>query len=313
MIKKIINTENKQKLFNNFLSLATLQMLNYLLPIITFPYLVRVLGIENFGLLAFAGAIVAYFAILTDYGFQLSATKDISVNRNNKKKVIEIFSAVMSIKLFLMFCSFLILFFIISSIDSLKKDMLIYIFTFGSIVGQVLLPTWFFQGMEKMKYITIVNIISRVIFTISIFIFIENENDVYFVPLLNSLGAIIAGIISLAFVKKEFNISFKFQKTNILKKYFLEGWHIFMQKFYVNIYTRTNILILGILTNNTVVGYYSIAEKLYMALQSLYRPIVQTIYPYIAKERNIKLFKKLFICLGSTTSFPLNSISTCSL
>jgi len=303
-IKSLTNTEEKKRLFSNFLSLSILQGANYILPLIAFPYLVRVLGVEKFGLIAFAGATIAYFNILTDYGFNLTATREISIYRNNKEKLNEIFSSVMIIKFVLMIVSFLLLLILVFSFDKFKAHYEVFLLTFGMVIGQVLFPQWFFQGMEKMKYITFLNILAKVIFTIAIFVFIHKESDYWKVPLINSLGYISAGIAALIFIGKEFRLRFKLQKSKILKNYFIDGWHIFISNIAISLYTVSTTFILGLFTNNKIVGYYAAADKIRIAFQGLLGPISQTIYPYIAnkvkqsKDKAIKFIRKVAVLIG---------------
>lgn len=285
-IKGYFNTEEKRRVVSNFFSLAVLQGANYLLPLITFPYLVRVLGVNNFGVLAFSTATIAYFQIITDYGFNFTATKEVSVHRDDKDKLQEIFSSVMIIKTFLMVISFIALCVLVFSIERFQKDWLIYLLTFGTVVGQVLFPVWFFQGMERMKYITYLNVLSKIIFTLSIFIFVHDKSDVYLVPLLTSIGFITAGLYSLYLVKKEFDVSFAIQESKILKMYLSEGWDVFMQRFYVSLYTTTNTIVLGLLTNNLVVGYYSIAAKLIDVFRQFFTIISQVFFPFFSRKVN---------------------------
>ena len=294
-LKNIVNTEEKRRLVSNFFSLVILQGANYILPLITLPYLVRVLGVEYFGLLAFATATVAYFNIITDYGFNLTATREVSIHRENKEKIIEIFSSVMSIKILLMFLSFFLLATLVFSFEKFNKDWEIYFFTFGTVIGQTLFPIWFFQGMERMKYITYLNILSKSIFTVAIFIFIKEQSDFYIVPILTSVGFVVAGILSLGIIKKEFGISFKFQTLQTLKYYFLDGWDIFVSSFFGNFYRNFNTIMLGFLTNNIFVGYYSIAEKIIQIIQTLQNIIGNVLFPYFSKKfhKNQSMFFEL--------------------
>ena len=105
-LKEVSHQEENKQLLSNFLSLTTLQAFTYILPLITLPYLVRVLGTEKFGLVMFAQAFIIFFNIFVDYGFNLSATREVSVNRDNKNKLTEIYSSVISIKLLLLVVSF---------------------------------------------------------------------------------------------------------------------------------------------------------------------------------------------------------------
>lgn len=300
-IKNVANTEDKKRLISNFTSLAILQILNYALPLVTFPYLVRVLGVENFGLLAFATATIAYFNILTDYGFNLTATREVAIYRDSKEKLVEIFSSVMLIKCILMLLSFGLLYLLVSHVDKFAQHKEVYFLTFGIVIGQVLFPIWFFQGMERMKYITYLNILSKVIFTIAIFIFVREKDDVWLVPLLTSLGFIIAGIYSLYLIKKEFGVGFNLQKVSTLTFYLKDGWHVFLQQFYVSMYGPINIVLLGLLSTSTVVGYYNIVEKILSVPIALFTVAVQAYYPFAVKvfKRNIQSYfsqiNKVFI------------------
>jgi len=280
----IINKPEKKVLISNFLALGVVQGLNFLLPLLVVPYLLYTLGVEIFGLLAMATAFSSYFMILSDYGFNVTATREISIHREDSEKLNEIFSAVMIIKVFLMFLGFSILLLSLWLFDNLGEDALIYLLTFGMVVGQVLFPIWFFQGIEKMGYIAILNIVAKFLFLIAILVFVQDKEDAYLVPIFNSLGFIIVGIISLIYIYKKFSIRFVWQPYSVLKEYFLLGWHIFLSHMAVLLYTSSNIFILGIFTNHMVVGYFAIADKIISALVSLGDILNQVFFPYLSKK-----------------------------
>jgi len=283
-LRKLLNTEEKKRLFGNFFSLSTIQAITYLLPLVTLPYLVRVLGPGKFGLIAFAQVFIQYFTILTDYSFNMSATREISISRDSINKISEIFSAVIIIKLFFAVFYFFVLFIIVSTIPKFMNERLVYLLTFGMVFGNVLFPVWFFQGIENMKYITLLNLFARGIFTILIFVFIKRTSDYIYVPLMNSFGAVTAGTLSLFIVFKNFKLKFRFVSLEIMKLQLKGGWYIFISSISRNIYKISSLFILGLFTSDVIVGYFSISKKLIDAANKFASIVSQTIYPYVSNK-----------------------------
>ena len=141
----------KHVLFKNFVALTSLQGINLILPFITLPYLTRVLGVSNYGVVVMVVSIMNLLFVICDYGFNLSSTKEISLHRNDKSKINDIFNSVFSIKFFLLGLSFLIIVILTNSVSVIELNKGAYLMGFGIVIGQSLTPIWLFQGMEKMK------------------------------------------------------------------------------------------------------------------------------------------------------------------
>jgi len=270
-----------QRLFDNFISLVVLQFINYLLPLFLIPYLIRILGIDGFGIYSFVLAMIMYGVQMSDYGFELSATYHISLNRNNQQKIDEIFSSVLTIKFLIAFIYLILLTLLSFFIEKLFLYQELIFIAFGTLLGHLLFPLWFFQGVEKMRYIMYLNGFSKLIFVLSIFLFVKEESDLYLLLLLNSITTIFIGIIALYVAITKFNIKFFFQPWEKLIYYLKDGWYIFTSKFAVEFYTTANIIILGFFATPLVIGYYAVSIKIVHALGSLLDPLIRTVYPYL--------------------------------
>ncbi|EKN71343.1 polysaccharide biosynthesis protein [Neobacillus bataviensis LMG 21833] len=294
---------NKKRLITNFLSLASMQGLNFILPLVTLPYLLQVVGPGKFGLISFAQALIQYFILFTDYGFNLVATKEISLNRENKEKLSVIFSTVMLVRSLLLVFSFLVMVVLILFIPKFQNDSQIYLLTFGMVVGNVLFPVWFFQGIEQMKVISILNIVSKLIFTLGIFVFVKNQADYLYVPVLNSLGYIAIGVIGIYLVIFRYRIKLIRPSLENIKYQLKEGWDIFVSNLVTSLYTTSNTFILGFFASNTVVGYYSSAEKVVKAISSVVGPLIQAVYPFLSKALHeskhaaLNMINKIFLVI----------------
>lgn len=309
----ITGSEEKRVLLGNVFSLGILQVANYILPLFTVPYLVRVLGPEYFGLLAFSTATINYLMLLTDYGFNLSATRQISIHREDIIKINEIFSSVIIIKILLMIISFCVLILLVFTVDKFEENWKVYLITFGTIIGQVIFPVWLFQGMEKMKFIAYLNIFAKAFFTLCIFKFVNSSKDYLLVPFFTSLGFLVVGVWSLFVAKKKFAIKFTFPNIQNITFHLREGWYVFFSSMAISLYTISTTFLLGIFTNNTSVGYFSAVERIVQGVKGLNIPISQSIYPLISKKiiadktGGLLFIRKLTFLIGSVM-FVLSSI-----
>ena len=287
--------KEKKNLLENFLSLGALQIISYVIPLITLPYLSRVLGVAKFGLVFFAFAFMQYFIILTDFGFGLSATREIAINRHNQNNLSNIFNSVTTLKLIFLLISFLILLISFIFVPKIRTEWIVFLLSFLMVIGNAIYPVWFFQGMERMKYITFLNILSKTIFLVLIFIFVKQDTDYKIVPLLNSLGFLVSGIIGFIFAIQNFNIKLYIPKIQSIKKQFKYSAEFFISRVSVSLYTNTNSFCLGLIGSNIMVGYYVAAEKIYQAISGLQAPLSQALYPFVAKNKNVKLFRRIFL------------------
>lgn len=277
------------KVFKNYISLLLIQGTNLILPLITFPYLVRVLESEKFGLVMIAQSLMKFLIIIVDFGFNISATREVALLKNDKNKLSEFYWSIVCIKSVLLIISFLMLLGLTMSVNKLNLDPLVYLFSFGLVFGQGIFPAWFFQGIEKMQLITIVNVISKVFFTISIFFIILSPEDYILVPVLNGIGFIVAGlfgfIYSLRYVK------FIVPKLQTIKNNVKSSFSLFISNFAVSFYSSSNTIILGFFIGDAIAGVYASMEKLILAIQSAYIPIYQALFPNLSTKNNVEIRK----------------------
>jgi PST family polysaccharide transporter len=291
MFKPIFKNNSANKVYKNYFYLLLIQGTNLILPLITFPYLVRVLESEKFGLVMIAQSLMKFLIIIVDFGFNISATREVAILKNDKKKLSEFYWSIVFIKIILLIFTFFMLVGLTMSVTKLKLDPFVYLFSFGLVLGQGIFPTWFFQGIEKMQVITIINLIAKVFFTITIFFIILNPDDYIYVPILNGIGFVVAGlfgfIYSLRYVK------FIVPKFQTIKDNVKNSFSLFISNFAVSFYSSSNTIILGFFIGDAIAGVYASMEKLIQAIQTMYTPIYQALFPNLSTKSNIEIRKTI--------------------
>ncbi|NUU67349.1 flippase [Enterobacteriaceae bacterium BIT-l23] len=315
----------KNKTIKNIVSLSLVQGLNYILPLITLPYLVRTLGVHSYGVLTFCVAFNQYFLLFTQFGFNFSATQRIAKARQEKEQISKIFFSVLGAKLFFCFVSFVVLCILIILVPYFYNIKVILLFSFVAIVGDVLFPGWFFQGEEKMSNIAISNILARLSTVPLIFLFVNSTDDVARAALFMGSANVLAGIIAMIAVVKSGRVSLYKPSIKDIKEEIICSWHFFISSAAMSLYTVTTPVLLGAISGPYVLGVFSAADKLRQALQGLLNPVSQALYPKISrmiKEQDrttvfqfirklltvqavFGLVVSLICCLGASVIIPL--------
>lgn len=203
-IKKQINKSKDGKtVFANFGYLSLLQVAGYVFPLISMPYLARVIGADGFGKIAFASAIVVWIQTISDWGFNLTATRDVAQNRDDTELVSRIISNVLWARSILTLLSGIILLAVVLLVPYLRENADIIFVTFLLVPGHILFPEWFFQAIEKMKYTTLFNLLLKLVFTVAVFVFIHKREDYLIQPLLTTIGYLLCGFGALYLIFKK--------------------------------------------------------------------------------------------------------------
>lgn len=292
--------DNKVKIFfKNTVMLYILTFSSYFFNFISVPYQTRILGPDYYGRIGFALAFMTYFRLVIDFGFLLSATEDIANNRGDKKELSKIVSSVNIIKLVFTLLSLLIIIILCSSIDRLREDYLLYIITFLSVASGSFLPDYLYRGIEKMQTITIRAVIIRIFFVVMIFIFLKDKNDYLLIPLLNLTGNMIANFITYIHAYKVEGIRFVKVKKEYVYNIFKKSCIFFYSRIASTAYTATNTFLIGLTypVGSNAVGLYSSIDKLIITAKNGFSPIADSLYPYMIKNRDFKLVKKLLLLM----------------
>lgn len=273
--------------FKNYLYLLMIQGANFILPLITIPYLVRTIGTNKFGIVMVAQSLALFLTIVTDFGFNISATREVAMIKNNKESLSQFFFNVIFIKTILLICSFLVLLSLTIFVEKFNQESLVYLLSFGIVFGQVLFPSWFFQGIEKMKMITLINVLAKLIFTVSVFLVIKNQDDYYFVPLFYGLGFLLSGALGFIFSLKyiQYKKPIVIESIQIAK----ESFSLFLSNLAVSLYTNMNTFIIGVFVSDSLAGVYSSMEKLIVATKSIYTPLYQAMFPNLSIKGKHKI------------------------
>lgn len=267
----------------NAASLYIIQFTNYIVPLVMVPYLVRVLGPAGYGAVAFAQGFINYLMLFVEYGFDWSATRKISVERDDHQAVNRTAVHVWAAKGLLSLVGLCVFLLLVSLVPKLREVSWLLLALYGLMLGNGLFPTWLFQGMERMVAISLINLGMKLGVLVGVFALVRRPEDVLVYSCLLGGGSVAAGLVGMVVSMRMFRLKPARISWAGIWGALREGWVLFLSKASVSLYTAGNTFILGMLTNHSVVGYYSAAEKIVKAVQGLLGPLSQAAYPRFSK------------------------------
>lgn len=288
---------SKKLLLKNTLMLYLLRFSTYFFSFITVPYQTRIMGKEIYGKIGLATALMVYFQLFLDFGFLLSGTEDVAKNKENKETICEIFSSITFLKIIFSIVSAGALFVICSAIPRYGKDAPLYFLFLLQAVISSFLPDYLYRGMEDMSTVTYRTVSVKAVFTVLIFLFLKEPTDYLCVPIISAFGELCAVFWSWVDLKKRYQIRLvKIQKSKLWTE-LKRSSNFFLSRIISTIYTATNTVILGYIDPiGGNVGLYTAANKLITTGQSALAPISDSMYPYMIRNKDFKLVKKVLLC-----------------
>lgn len=301
-IEELTRSKDARTVAGNFMWLSLLQVAGYVFPLITMPYLARVIGVEGFGKIAFAMAVMVWIQTIADWGFNLTATRDVAQNRDDANKVSEIFSNVLWARCLLMGLSFVVLLLLIVAIPTFRENWEVLLVSFLIIPGHILFPDWFFQAVEKMKYITVLNVLTKLIFTLAIFVFIKEPGDYILQPLLSALGFAVSGVIALYIILRRWGYKLYTPKFGTIIETIKSSTDIFINNLAPNLYNSLSVVLLGIFSGGIANGIYDGANKFINIVCNILNALTRAFFPFLArKKEHFSMYVKIVLSIAVVT------------
>ena len=295
MLKEKIVSKLKSQKIKNFVIYSFGQAVNILSPLLITPYLIFVCGLDKLGIIAMGQSLAYILIVIVDYSSYVIGVKEISINRNDKPKLEELFKTIYFAKLFLVVFVLLLVLGLVLFIPFFSNNSSTILFSFSIILGQFVNPTWFLQGVENFKWITIINILSKVIYIVGVFIFIQSQSDFIYANLLLGFGAILSSLIGLIYIIR----SYKFKLNHIsiikVKELLINDFSFCVSQLFFAVRNYSTVLIIGFFAGEYIAGQFKVIEQITSLFRTYLQMFFKFSYSYVCFEIDKSISKGLLL------------------
>ncbi len=292
----------------NFWQLFVNNGLNLLAPAISLTYVFSVIGAEKFAFISFSTAMIGLLSFVIEFGFVTSMVRVVAINKHDRRKLGEIAISTIIVKLILCIMSIIGILVFLYFETNLKDYKQVLILSLGQLIGQALNLNYFFLGLQETKLLTKVNLSFKVIVLVCLFLLIKNADDYLYWPLIYSFASFFTSLILGLILFKKYLLYWAKPSIELILSSLKDGYYIFSANLSGSVLVYGPTLILGIISSKSILGYFSLAERISNVISVVFLSISQTILPNLSvlvfkKEKSI--FKDYLVNLITFTSVLL--------
>ena len=293
-LTKIIDVFNRhKKVVENYFFMTVLQVINSLFYVMIYPYLIRTLGAESYGLYIYALSIVTYFIFIVNFGFDLPATKAVAQENDNPAAIANVLSCIFTAKIYMLFVSFLIFFVLLITIPFLREHCLLFVIVFGQTINFALFPTYYYQGMQKMKNATIIQVVFKFLSLPFIFVLVKSSNDLSVFAIINSITMVIGGTVAILLVIFVDRLRVRWVGFSELRSWFKEAFPFFLSNSVGTLKEQGITIIIGAFFGMRDVAIYDLANKLIIIPRTVLMSLNAALFPKIVMDNNKATIRKI--------------------
>jgi O-antigen/teichoic acid export membrane protein len=275
---------SRKRTLVNFLSLAMLQIGNYVLPMITLPIISRVIGPEKYGAVNYAFAFAGYFILFINAGFDLYGSRQIVSYKGDKEKIQQLFSKITFSKLYIALISTVIFIGCLFSIEQLRQEIWVNVFTYLLCLGWIINPSWLYNGMQDSRRYAVFSFVSKLLFSVAIVLVVTQRSDYIYHPLITSLAHLLVSGVSFFYALKKYGLRFRLVPWKDIKQTLKENRTLSLIWWISNQASSTGIIVAGFLLSTADIGFYSAALRMIIIIQSITSmPLNTVLFPYIGE------------------------------
>ena len=257
------------------------QLFNLVTPLLVVPYIVSVCGEENFGKTAVGMAIAFFLIVFIDFGSDIIGVREVAVNRDNPEVLNKIFTTTYVVKGIILLLVLTVASIIFHSFPYFKSEKIMFTLGLSVLIGQFLNPTWFLQGIENVKWITLLNIVSKCIYLLGIFFTIKKESDYIYVNLWWGLGMIVSNFLVFIWIIKKHQFSFLMVNKDEVFKHIRNDFSMFSSQIFVSLQLYAPVVLISYFGNNLMAGQYRIVEQIIVIFKTYIFLFFNYVFPRV--------------------------------